>query len=130
MPFDYLEILRLAMPETILVVTVLAVLAVDLMLRGKAREDRVAIGGTLAGLGCLGSIVWMFSFEVGGNILHGMLVVDPLIRLVKVSILALSIFTIVLSVQARFTAHVGEYLALILLATIGMMFMVSSCRSS
>jgi NADH-quinone oxidoreductase subunit N len=126
MPFDYLEILRLAMPETILVVTVLAVLAVDLMLRGKAREDRVAIGGTLAGLGCLGSIVWMFSFEVGGNILHGMLVVDPLIRLVKVSILALSIFTIVLSVQARFTAHVGEYLALILLATIGMMFMVSS----
>jgi NADH-quinone oxidoreductase subunit N len=127
MPIDYLEILKLAAPETILVLTVLAVLGADLVLmRGKARAERLVFGATAAGLGCVAAIAWMFGFEVQGNIMQGMLVVDPLIRLVKASILTLSIFTIAISVQSRFTAHIGEYLALILLATIGMMFMVSS----
>src|SRR5205085_2330535 len=36
------------------------------------------------------------------------------------------IFTILISLETDFTAHVGEYFSLILLATVGMMFMVSS----
>jgi NADH-quinone oxidoreductase subunit N len=38
----------------------------------------------------------------------------------------LTIFTVLLSIGTDFTVHVGEYFALVLLATIGMMFLVSS----
>src|SRR5678816_664461 len=55
-----------------------------------------------------------------------MLVVDPLTQLIKVSLLVLAIFTILISIDSNFTRHVGEYLALILLAVSGMMFLVSS----
>ncbi len=38
----------------------------------------------------------------------------------------LTIFTVLISVAGNFTEHVGEYFALILLAAVGMMFLVSS----
>ena len=55
-----------------------------------------------------------------------MLAVTPLTQLVKICLLALTIFTVLISVESKFTAHVGEYLSLILFATVGMMFMVSA----
>ena len=55
-----------------------------------------------------------------------MLVVDPLTQLVKVALLLLTIFTVLISVETDFTPHVGEYFGLILLAAVGMMFLVSS----
>src|SRR5439155_6866638 len=45
---------------------------------------------------------------------------------VKIALLVLTIFTILISIETNFTTHVGEYFALILLGTIGMMFLVSS----
>ena len=42
------------------------------------------------------------------------------------ALLALTVFTVLISIESNFTTHVGEYLALILLATVGMMFMVSA----
>src|SRR6185312_2603972 len=56
----------------------------------------------------------------------GMLVVDPLTQLVKIALLVLTIFTVLISMESNFTEHAGEYFALILMATIGMMFLVSS----
>jgi NADH-quinone oxidoreductase subunit N len=60
------------------------------------------------------------------NLFNGMFVVDSLTNVVKAAILGLTIFTVVLSTSGKFTEHVGEYLALILLATVGMMFLVSA----
>ncbi len=52
---------------------------------------------------------------------------DPLTQLVKIALLALTVCTIVDFDGRRISpTHVGEYLALILLATVGMMFLVSS----
>jgi NADH-quinone oxidoreductase subunit N len=125
--FDYLAILRFAAPETLVVMAALAVLGVDLLVLRQSRlQDRFMIGGAFAGFGCLGAIAWIVSLQTQGSILQGMLMSDPLIAVVKVTILALAIFTILISTDARFTTHVGEYLALILLATVGMLFMVSS----
>jgi NADH-quinone oxidoreductase subunit N len=45
---------------------------------------------------------------------------------VKICLLALTIFTVLISIESNFTTHVGEYLALILFATVGMMFLVSA----
>jgi len=53
-------------------------------------------------------------------------VLDPLTHLVKSALLVITIFTLLISIQTDFTSHIGEYFALILLAAIGMLFLVSS----
>ena len=124
---NYPELLKLAAPETIVVLTALAVLAVDLTsMRGLDARLRFTIGGMLASVGCAAAIAWMLVMPAHANALEGMLVVDPLTQLVKVALLALTIFTVLISLEGKFTEHVGEYLALILLATVGMMFLVSA----
>ena len=124
---SYAELLKLAAPETIVVLTALVVLAVDLTsMRGLDARLRFTIGGMLASVGCAAAIAWMLVMPAHANALEGMLVVDPLTQLVKVALLALTIFTVLISIEGKFTEHVGEYLALILLATVGMMFLVSA----
>jgi NADH-quinone oxidoreductase subunit N len=123
---NYLGILKLALPETVLVVAAFAVLLADLTLRGLEVRFRFIIGGMIACLGCLGAIAWMLIAPENVNALGGMLVVDPLTQFVKIGLLALTIFTVLISIEGDFTEHAGEYLALILLATVGMMFLVSS----
>lgn len=124
---NYLELLKLAAPESIVVITALAVLGIDLTsMRGMETRLRFGIGAMVAGLGCAAAIVWMLVMPGQGEAGPGMMVVDPLTQLVKVGLLLLTVFTVLLSVDADFTSHVGEYLALLLLATVGMMFLVSA----
>jgi NADH-quinone oxidoreductase subunit N len=68
----------------------------------------------------------MLVLPMQGEAIGGMMVVNPLTQLVKVGLLALTIFTVLISMESDFTTHVGEYLAVILLATVGMMFLVSA----
>jgi NADH-quinone oxidoreductase subunit N len=124
---SYLEILRLAAPETVVVVVALVVLAVDLlMLREQPVPLRFGIGAMVAGLGCIAAIFFVMGRPEAHNLSGGMLVVDPLTNLVKAAVLVLTLFTVLISAQGRFTGHVGEYLALVLFATVGMMFLVSA----
>jgi NADH-quinone oxidoreductase subunit N len=127
MNVSYLELLKLAAPETIIVITSLVVLVVDLTsTRELETRFRFIIGGMVACVGCAAAIVWMVVMPAHANALGGMLVVDPLTQLVKVALLGLTIFTVLISIDATFTEHVGEYLALVLLAAVGMMFLVSA----
>ena len=124
---SYMEVLKLAAPETVLVVIALAVLAVDLLaLRGQPVSMRFGIGAAVAGLGCAATMLMLLGRHAHANLLDGMLVVDPLTNVVKAAIVLLTLFTVLISTAGRFTEHVGEYLALILLATVGMMFLVSA----
>ena len=124
---SYLELLKLAAPETILVITVLVVLAADLLaLRGLELRFRLLVGAMIASVGCAVAIAWMLALPQHANFVEGMLVVNPLTQFIKVALLVLTVFTIVISVDTDFTPHVGEFFALILLAAVGMMFMVSS----
>jgi NADH-quinone oxidoreductase subunit N len=68
----------------------------------------------------------MLTLPQHASFLNGMLVVSPLTQFVKVALLVLTIFTIIISMDTDFTPHAGEYLALILLGTVGMMFLVSA----
>src|ERR1035438_5915029 len=123
----YLELFKLAVPETIVVLAVLGVLVADLWaLRGLDLKFRRTIGAMIACAGCVGAIAWMTVAPQQGNFAEGMLVVDPLTQLVKVALLVLTVFTILISVDTDFTSHSGEYIALVLLAALGMMFLVSS----
>jgi NADH-quinone oxidoreductase subunit N len=124
---NYFELLKLAVPETIIVLTALLVLAVDVVtMRGLELRFRFIVGGLIACVGCVGAIAWILISHASANAFGGMLVVDPLTQFVKIALLALTVFTILLSIDSDFTVHVGEYLALILLAAVGMMFLVSA----
>jgi len=126
-PGDYVRMLRLAAPETMVTVTMLLVLAADLtVLRGKSLAVRFQFGALLSVLGCASAALFAFMRREQVDPLHGILVVDPPTDFVKVAILALTIFTVLISTAGKFTDHVGEYLSLILLGTIGLMFLVSA----
>lgn len=124
---NYSRLLDLAAPEAILVVAVLAVLLTDLTaLRGMDLRLRLRIGALVAGAGCLAALGWLLLMPGASNPLDAMLVVDPLTRLVKAGILVLALFAVLLTLDSDFTNHVGEYYAVLLLATVGMMLLASS----
>lgn len=124
---DYLELLKLAAPELIVVVTALVVLTTDLVtLRELDLAFRLRIGALISCVGCVGAIGWMLALPEQANVMEGMLVVNPLTQFVKTAVLLLAALTVLLSIDSDFTDHVGEYFALILLASVGMMFLVSS----
>ncbi|MEO7299853.1 MAG: NADH-quinone oxidoreductase subunit N [Verrucomicrobiota bacterium] len=122
MSFNYTEIFKLVVPETIVVVTALVLLTFNLLVKRSA--DRMS--AALASLGCVVAIVWIWFAPNYANLLNGMLVVDPLTQFMKQILLGLTIFTAIISIQTRFTQHIGEYFALLMLASVGMMFLVSS----
>lgn len=124
---DYLALLTALAPEVIVVLTALLVLAVDLLgLQDTPRSYRMSIAAGLTTLGCAGAVGWMFMNPTVGNWHGGMFVIDPLNETVKAVILLLTVLTAMLSVDCKFTRHVGEYFALLLLATVGMMFLAST----
>jgi NADH-quinone oxidoreductase subunit N len=117
----------LAAPETLVVVTALAALAADLLfLRDLELPMRRLIGALISSIGCVAAIAWMVALPQHGTVADGMLVVDPLTRLMKMALLGFAILTLLISVETSFTSHIGEYFTLILLATAGMMFLASS----
>ena len=127
---NYLPVLKLAAPETIVTLTVLVVLGADLtVLRGKSVAARFNVGALFAIVGCAAAAfftIMRLNFHFEADLFNGILVVNPAVDFIKVAILALTVFTILISTGGKFTDHVGEYLAIILLATIGLMFLVSS----
>jgi len=123
---QYIDLLKLAAPETIVVLAALLVLAADLIaLRELELRFRLLIGALIACVGCVAAISWMLALQEHAN-LHGMLVVDPLTQLVKIAVLVMAVVTLLLSIETSFTTHVGEYFALVLFAAVGMMFLISS----
>jgi NADH-quinone oxidoreductase subunit N len=124
---NYAQLLRLALPEVIVVATALIVIATDLLFlrRGKTRV-RFAVVAGLASLGCAGAIVRILLAPEVASILDGSLIANPLTHLVQIALLTLTIFTLLLSVDSTFTEHVGEFVLLLLVATAGMMFLAGT----
>jgi len=125
----YFDILKLAMPETIVALAALVVLFIDLgIMRPTEGKFRRMIAALVTGTSCLVAIFWMHQVqqETAPGFLSGLLVVDPLTQLVKHGVLVLTLFTAWVSIDSTFTDHTGEYFALLLLATVGMMFLVSA----
>ena len=55
-----------------------------------------------------------------------MLVLNPLAQRMQIAVLILTMLTVLIFIGSTFTQHVSEYLALILLATVSMMFLVTT----
>lgn len=119
---SYAGLLREARPEIVLVITSILVLFSDLgeRRRGAILPFRSFTATAVAAMGCLVSISQL-TFGAGIGI-HPL----PLTNWIQVAILAITICVLFLNFRSTFTEHVGEFVFLILLATIGMMFLVAA----
>ncbi|HXA09890.1 MAG TPA: NADH-quinone oxidoreductase subunit N, partial [Chthoniobacterales bacterium] len=127
---SYLELLQLAAPEAIVVVTALVVLTIGLV------GGRQEAGDTLAATPVLGSLVAAFGLAIAAAaivrlpghamLFHGMLVISPLNSLFQVIVLVLAFSTVVLTRGEHSLPNKSEYLAMILLATVGLMLLIGS----
>jgi NADH-quinone oxidoreductase subunit N len=117
---NYSALLRLAAPETTLVVTALVVLALGLL-----GQRTAGVCSAVAAAGLLFASSAVFMLPPQANLFNGMLVITPLVALFKVICLALAFFTVIVARQME-SRHRGEYLALLLLATVGLMLLVGS----
>src|SRR5206468_8948616 len=105
---SYLELLKLASPEAVVVLTALVVLSVSLV--AKRAEAACAF---VAALGIVIAIVAVTFLPGNETLFGGMLVISPLTSLFKIICLALAFFTILLTQAGRMPRHPGEYLAII-----------------
>src|ERR1700686_453963 len=118
---SYLELLKLAAPEAIVAATALVVLAI-----GLASTRASALCSAAAALGIALAIGAALMLPQHAMLFHGMLTITPLTTLFKIICLALAFFTVIIARGDRASLNHGEYLAIILLATIGLMLLVGS----
>jgi NADH-quinone oxidoreductase subunit N len=119
-----LELLKLAAPEAALTVTVLAVLAVQMVRQGHAKGH--ILPGIVSSLGLVIAMFFTAGLPAHATMFGGMIVSSPLNTLFKLVCLALALFTVLIAQKKCPLRHVGEYHALILLATIGLLLLVGS----
>src|SRR5437762_2863238 len=118
---SYLELLKLASPEAVVVLTALVALSISLATKRAAATCRF-----VAALGVVIAIVAVLFMPGNETLFGGMLVISPLTSLFKIVCVTLAFFTILLTQAEKAPRHPGEYLALVLLATVGLMLLVES----
>src|SRR5437588_9559950 len=118
---NYLELLKLASPEAVVAVTALVVLAL-----GLAHERTPGVCSAAAAAGILFAVGAALMLPQSATLFGGMLVITPLTSLFKIICMVLAFFTVILARSDRSSRNQGEYLALVLLATIGLMLLVGS----
>ena len=118
---SYFQLLKLASPEAVVVLTALVVLSISLVAK------RAATACTFVGaLGIVIAIGAVLLLPRNATLFGGMLVIAPLNSLFKIICLALAFFTVLLTQSETAPRHPGEYLAVILLAAVGLMLLVGS----
>jgi len=118
---NYSELLRLAAPEAIIVITALIVLTIGLA-TGRASKFSLFV----AALGIAFAVGAILSLPQSANLFGGMLVISPLNSLFKIVCLVLALVTIPLTSSEKSSPNLGEYLALLLLGALGLMLLVGS----
>jgi NADH-quinone oxidoreductase subunit N len=121
---NYADLFRATLPETILECAALIVLALDLgMLHKSALKLRVAIASLLGVAGCWAA-TWVvmlqgtdgLSFQSSHELL---LATGGFTGVAQIGILVLTALTLLLVIGSVFTRHVGEYVAVVLMAATG-----------
>jgi len=118
---NYLELLKLASPEAVVVVTALVVLSIGLLAKRSA-----PVCSFIALLGLVAAVCAILMVPRNAILFGGMLVITPLVSLFKIICIALAFFTVLLTKSEKSLQNYGEYLAIVLFATIGLMLLVGS----
>lgn len=122
---SYLHLLRVALPEAVLTLAALAALATQILFpqsggRTFGRCPAIAAIGILA---AMGAILGLPHHE---TLFNGMLVINPLTSMFKLVCLAMSLLTVLLARRVSFAQHTGDFFALLLLGTVGLLLLVGS----
>jgi NADH-quinone oxidoreductase subunit N len=124
---NFTNLVRLTLPAIVVALAGLFLLMLDLtVLRPTTVKTRFGMGALIGCAGCLLAIYILIHAPVLEGLPEGMFVVTPLTVVVQIALLALAILTMLLSTSIEITRNVGEYLALILFATVAMMFLVAT----
>ncbi len=119
---NYADLFRVTLPETALEVAALVVLIVDLgFMRKAALKARLAVAALLGVAGC-GAALWAISIQTGFGLYVGeslVLVIGGVTAVAQAGILVLTALTLLLLIDSDFTRHVGEYVAVVLMAAAG-----------
>ncbi len=112
-------------PEIILTLVAIAVVLVDLVARDKSVLAWLsALGVAMAG----GAAVWLWTSDASGASYSGIVITDLFGTMFKLIVLGGTLLAILFSpayVERRLSRFHGEYYGLLLLATVGMMLLVS-----
>jgi len=126
---NYADLFRFTAPETALELAALLVLVVDLgVLRKASLNVRVTMAALLGVAGC-GAALCAMGFQYGA----GLYVDDSLVlatghgvTVAQAGILVLTALTLLLLIGSDFTRHVGEYVAVVLMAASGGLLVASA----
>lgn len=124
---DFTQLAKLILPEAVVAATLFVMLFADLSVaRRWPAHLRRSVACVLCGAGCLVAFSLAWLFPVSGSMFNGMWVVGAWSLLIKSALLLLTMAVLVVFHDSEFTSHVGEYCALVLLALLGFMGMVST----
>jgi NADH-quinone oxidoreductase subunit N len=128
-PAFYSALFRTTLPETMLEIAALLVLVADLaFLRKAALKTRVFSAILLGILGC-GAAFWALQYSAGsGFSFEGSLVLAQggTALVAQAGILVLTALTLLLLAGENFTRHIGEFVAVVLMAAAGGMIVASA----
>lgn len=122
---NYWSLFRVTLPETVLEITALLVLILDLgLLRKAVLKVRLASAVILGVLGCAGSLLavrvegtqWL-SYGANGD--SPLLATGGFVVVAQAGILVLTALTLLLLFDSVFTKHVGEFVAVVLMSAAG-----------
>ena len=123
---DLVELLRLTLPEIAIALAALLAITLDIVLAKRTSlQARLHVGLFLGCVGC-GIAIYLAQMTPAVKLPDGMMAITPLTTLVQTALIGLTILTLLLCDSIRFTEHVGEYLGLLLFATVAMLFLVAS----
>ena len=122
---NYADLFRVTLPETVLEIAALLVLVLDLgFLRKATLQLRLAVAAIVGIAGC-GTAIWSMRMQGTAGLTYGpgsdltVLGVGGYIAAAQVGILLLTALTLLLLINAVFTRHAGEYVAVVLMSAAG-----------
>jgi NADH-quinone oxidoreductase subunit N len=130
---SYTQLFLKLMPQMVLVLTAFMALAADFVVwRRNDPASRFRAVGCLTAFGLAVAGLMLF-FQWGDVQTHGAytgplhtVVLDPLTVFFQIVIVVVTLLTVFISMAYPFTAHVGEYYAVLVFGALGMNFLVAS----
>ena len=123
---NYLTVFRALGPEVMLLVTAFVALTCDLILQHhRDIPHRMRVAGLITVVGLLGTIL-VLTQQTPAVLLGGTLVVNALTVIFKLVVIALTVLTVIISINYPIGRHVGEYFATLLFGAIGMLLLISA----
>jgi len=122
----YGDLLKYLGAEALVLAAALAALFVGLWSRGRPAATRRGLAAAVALAGCGAAAAWLLLGRFQGTLLDGMLTMGPLTRWVKLIILGMGAGALCLAASGDWAESAGEFVAVMLLALIGLLLMVST----